>query len=196
MNTALKLLPTKGFLRPVLVCVLLSVVFCLSVQAQLNFEFLEGKFLLKGQVVDIASGKPVGFANIMVNNSGKGITCDNEGRFSIYVYVKDTLKFTSVGYLAKTVYAYNIDSADMYTLQVKMAPDVIKLKTAEIYYWGDRRKFDDAFMAAKDMNKVTIPGIAPPKYSNKPPKAKFTNPISFLYEHVKKRRAANPDFKP
>ncbi|MFN8286666.1 MAG: carboxypeptidase-like regulatory domain-containing protein [Chitinophagales bacterium] len=182
------------FLRLVLACGLLLAVG--SIKAQLNFEFLEGKFLIKGQVVDIASGQPVGFANIALNSGGKGITCDNEGRFTLYVYLKDTLKFSSVGYLAKTVYAYNIDSGEMYTLQVKMAPDVIKLKTAEIYYWGDRGKFNDAFIAAKDMNKVVIPGIAPPKYSNTPPKAKFTNPISFLYERVKKRRAADPDFKP
>ena len=51
-------------------------------------------------------------------------------------------------------------------------------------------------MEAQHLNEVNIPGIAKPKYSNITPKAKFTNPVSFLYQHVKRKRAANPDFKP
>lgn len=188
------MLAQRTMLRCAFIYGLLSIVY--SLNAQLNFDFLEGKFLIKGQVTDVQTGRPVGFANIIINSSGKGITCDNEGNFSMYVYRKDTLHISSVGYLAKQIYVVNIDSADIYTVAVKLAPDAIKIKDVVIYPWGDRDKFPEAFMAAKDMNKVTIPGVAPPKYSNVAPKPKFTNPVSFLYDKFKKKRSANPDFKP
>jgi hypothetical protein len=74
--------------------------------------------------------------------------------------------------------------------------DFIKLKDVTIYPFGNKEEFIDAFLDAKGVNKIDIAGIAPPKYGTVSPKAKFSNPISMLYNRVKKRSSANPDFKP
>lgn len=177
----------------------LSIVFgLLSIAsfAQLNFDFQQGKFLIKGRVIDVQSLKPVAFANIRIGETNKGITCDNEGAFAFYVYKNDTLKFTSTGYMNKSLHIADLDSTQLYTLEIQLIRDFVKLREVTIYPFRNKEEFVDAFMDAKNINKVSIVGIAEPKYSNVTPKAKFTNPISFLYEHIKKRRAANPDFKP
>src|SRR4051812_37470627 len=72
--------------------------------SQLNFDFQEGKFLIKGKVVDLHEKTPIPMANIRVNGTGKGITCDNEGNFTMYVYKRDTLKFSSTGYIPKVIH--------------------------------------------------------------------------------------------
>lgn len=164
--------------------------------AQLNFDFTAGKFMIKGKVVDVQTKTPISFANVVFVKNGRGVTCDNEGNFVLYVYPTDTLRFSSTGYLNKIMHVQDIDSSKYYTLEIGLMHDFIKIKDVIIYPFRTRDEFVDAFMNAKDVNKVSIAGIAPPKYSNIPPKAKFSNPISFLYDKVKRRRAASPDFKP
>jgi hypothetical protein len=164
--------------------------------AQLNFDFQEGKFLIKGTVVDLQSKLPISYANIRVNSTGKGLTCDNEGNFACYVYRKDTLRFSSTGYISKVIHVYDIDSSDFYTLEIQLLHDFVKIREVTIYPFRSKEEFVDAFLDAKGVNKIEVAGIAPPKYGTVSPKAKFSNPISMLYERVKKRRAANPDFKP
>jgi len=168
----------------------------LALNAQLNYDYTKGKFLIKGTVVDLHTHAPVPLANIKIVNSGRGLTCDNEGNFTLYVSKSDTLAFSSTGYITKVFHVVNFDSTKYYTLQIELLHDFIKLKEVTIYPYKDLDEFKKAFVDAKDQNKVVIPGIAPPKYSNKIPKAKFTNPISYLYEKLKKKGAANPDFKP
>jgi hypothetical protein len=163
---------------------------------QLNFDFQQGKFLIKGKVIDLQAKTPIPLANIRVNGTGKGITCDNAGNFTMYVYKSDTLKFSSTGYIPKVIHVYDMDSTQLYTLEIQLMHDFIKLKEVTIYPFKNKEEFVDAFLDAKGVNKIDIAGIAPPKYGTISPKAKFSNPISMLYEHVKKRRVANPDFKP
>lgn len=179
--------------------IVLSAIYCLSsiiCFSQLNFDFQQGKFLIKGKVVDVETKNGVPLTNIRINGTNRGVTCDNEGVFAFYVYKNDTLKFTSTGYLPKTIHIADLDSNSFYTLEIQLIHDFVKLKQVIIYPFRDKEEFEEAFMDARNLNKITIAGIAPPKYSNKIPKAKFTNPISFLYERIKKRRAANPDFRP
>ncbi|MCW5909177.1 MAG: carboxypeptidase-like regulatory domain-containing protein [Chitinophagales bacterium] len=164
--------------------------------SQLNFDFQEGKFLIKGTVVDLQTKRAIPLANIKVNSSGRGVTCDGDGNFSMYVAKSDTLKFSSVGYIAKVFHVYDLDSTKYYTLQIELLHDFIKLKEVTIYPFSTKEEFVDAFMDAKNVGKIKIEGIAEPKYSNVTPKAKFTNPVSFLYERVKRKRAADPEFKP
>ena len=90
----------------------------------------------------------------------------------------------------------DLDSTTYYTLEIQLKHDFIKLKEVTIYPFRSKEEFVDAFLEAKGVNKIDIAGIAPPKYGTVSPKAKFSNPISMLYERVKKRRAANPDFRP
>jgi hypothetical protein len=168
----------------------------MNLHSQLNFDFQEGKFLIKGTVVDLQTKRPIPLANIKVTNTGKGITCDSEGNFSMYVSLRDTLKFSSVGYIAKVFHVSDLDSTQYYTLQIELLHDFVKLKDVVIYPFNTKEEFNDAFLAAKNIGKIKIAGIADPKYSNITPRAKFTNPISFLYERTKRKRAANPEFKP
>jgi hypothetical protein len=178
---------------------LFTCMLCLFTQglnAQLNYDYLEGKFLIKGTVIDVQSKKPVPLTNIKILNSGKAVTTDSEGKFSFYVYKTDTLKFSSVGYLNKTMHISDLDPANYYTMEIQLIHDFVKLKEVTIYPFRNKEEFIEAFMDAKDVGKLEIYGIDKPKYSNKIPKAKFNNPISLLYEKVKKRRAANPDFRP
>ena len=146
--------------------------------------------------MDVQTKTPIPLVNIRVNGTGKGVTCDNDGNFTFYVYKKDTLKFSSTGYIPKVIHVYDLDSTQYYTLEITLIHDFVKLKDVTIYPFRNKEEFVDAFLDAKGVNKVQIAGIAPPKYGTVSPKAKFSNPISMLYERVKKRRAANPDFKP
>jgi hypothetical protein len=164
--------------------------------AQLNFDYTEGKFLIKGQVIDLKTKTPIPMANLKITNSGKGIACDNEGNFKIYVSLKDTLRFSSTGYIAKVIHVSDIDSNKYYVMEVELLRDFIKLGPVTIYPFKNKDEFIQAFKDSKDVNKLIIPGIAAPKYTNNVPHAKLSNPISLLYEKVKKRRAADPDFKP
>lgn len=188
---------STAFMRPTmggLVC-LLFMLFAVPGSAQLNYAFTAGKFMIKGKVIDVQSRNPVPLANILFNSSNKGITCDNEGYFTLYVSKSDTLKFSSTGYISKIIHISDLDSANYYTLEIQLIHDFIKLKEVTIYPFRTKEEFADAFRETKT-EQLVVAGVAPPKYSKVPPKAKFYNPISFLYDRVKKRRAANPDFKP
>ena len=167
-----------------------------SAFSQLNFAFQEGTFLIKGKVIDLQSKKPVPFTNIRINSTNRCITCDNEGSFTMYVSKTDTLRFSSTGYTPKSLHVSDFDSSKYYTLEIQLMHDFVKLKEVMIYPFHTKEEFVDAFLDWRDVNKVNIVGIAPPKYSHITTRAKFNNPISLLYERVKKRRAANPDFKP
>ena len=182
---------SKGWLLSIVCC--LSSIVCF---AQLNYDYTAGKFLIKGKVVDVQTKAPIPLANIIFIKNGRGVNCDNEGNFTMYVYQYDTLKFSSTGYISKNIHISDIDSSKYYTMEIQLIHDFIKIKDVIIYPYHSKEEFIDAFMDAKDINKISIAGIAPPKYSHITPKAKFSNPISFLYERVKKRRAANQDFKP
>lgn len=173
--------------------------FCLaalSASAQLNFDFQEGKILIKGTVVDAVSKKALPLANIRNLNSGKAYSSNSEGQFTLYVGPNDTLRFTSVGYLGKNIHIADIEKSKYYTLVIELYTDAIRIKEVVIYPFRNRDEFVDAFMDAKEVNKVLLPGIEKPKYSNATPKAKLTNPVSFIYERMRKKRAADPDFKP
>jgi len=169
---------------------------CAILDAQLNFSYTAGKFLLKGTVVDLRSHKPVALANVAITNTGRGVTTDVDGNFTMYVGPRDTLKFSSTGYVPKVIHVYDIDSTKYYTLEVLLMPDVIKIKDVVIYPFKDVDGFKKAFIDANGVGKLVINGIAAPKYTNNIPHAKFYNPISFLYDHIKKKSSANPDFRP
>ena len=182
---------TRAFLLSIVSCL-----FSIVCTAQLNFDFQKGKFLIKGKVVDIQTKTPLSFVNIRINGTGKGLTCDNDGNFTCYVYKSDTLKFSSTGYISKVIHVYDLDSTQYYILQIQLMHDFIKLKDVTMYPFNNKDEFIDAFMEAKGVKKSASAGIAAPKYGTISPKAKFSNPISLLYEHMKHRRAANPDFRP
>jgi hypothetical protein len=184
--------------RNIIKIVLLTLVLgsgLLNVNAQLNYDFTAGKFLIKGKVVDLGTQAPVPMANIRIVGTRRGLTCESDGSFTMYVSKTDTLEFSSTGYVSKLYVVAAFDSSKYYTLNIELLHDFIKLKEVTVYPFKDVDEFKTAFIGTKDLRKDFM-GIAPPKYSNVIPKAKFSNPISFLYDKIKKRSAADPDFKP
>jgi len=177
----------------ILTCVL--VVSSFSLNAQLNFDYTAGKFLIKGKVVDINSHVPVPLANIRIVASGRGLTCNGDGSFTMYVSKSDSLEFSSTGYITRVFRAADFDSTQYYTLQIELIHDFIKLHEVNIYPFKDVDEFKAAFLDTRDL-RVDFMGIEAPKYSNITPKARFSNPISYLYDKLKKKGAADPDFKP
>ncbi|OJV30840.1 MAG: hypothetical protein BGO32_10130 [Bacteroidetes bacterium 37-13] len=167
-----------------------------GVQAQLNFDFQEGTFLIKGRVADLQTHDAIPKLNVTLTSKRTGVTADIEGVFSMYVFPTDTLRFSSLGYISKTLPVSKIPKDSIYNIYVELIKDFVKLKEVTIYPYHSKEEFKQAFMEAKEVNKVVLPGIAPPKYSTNVPRPKFTNPISFLYQKTKKKRAANPDFRP
>jgi hypothetical protein len=167
----------------------------LVLEAQLNYDYTAGKFLIKGKVVDMGTQSPVPMANIRIANSHRGLTCESDGSFTMYVSKTDSLEFSSTGYITKVFSVASFDSSRYYTLSIELLHDFIKLKDVMIYPFRDLDEFKTAFIGAKQ-GAFVVPGIAPAKYSNNVVKPKFTNPISYLYDRLKKKAAADPDFKP
>jgi hypothetical protein len=167
-----------------------------NMSAQLNFDYTEGKILLKGTVVDMQSKAILPNASIVIHNRNKGQSADAEGKFQIYVYPTDTLRFSSLGYIWKEIPVNGIPESMRYSLTILLMKDFYKLKEVTIYPFSNKREFEEAFVKGEGIaNNVLVPGIEAPKYIHKE-KAKFYNPISSIYERVKKKRAGNPDFKP
>jgi len=189
-------MPSNVLVRIILLFVICFSMSVFSAKAQIDFTFQEGTFLIKGRVSDLQSHQGISKANIVILNRRTGATADADGNFKIYVFPTDTLKFTSINYISKEFPVSAIEKDSQYNVNVELMRDFIKLKDVVIYPFGNLDEFKQAFMEAKDVNKVVLPGIAPPKYSSKIPKAKFSNPISFIYDRAKKKRAADPDFRP
>jgi len=166
-----------------------------SAIAQLNYEFTEGKYMIKGVVTDLKTDEHIPNANIWVTNQKKGITADVNGQFTMYVYASDTLRFSSIGYINKTIPVSAIPENEKYTINIQLVPDIYSLKTVTIYPFHDRDEFIEAFIKGPSGKAyIAVPGIDPPKYHHKE-KAKFYNPISSLY-NLTHKSAGDPDFKP
>lgn len=180
-----------------LVMVILMIWGGFAAKAQLNFEFTEGKYMIKGQVTDLKTSGSVPYANVWITNQKKGVASDQDGKFTMYIYPTDTLRFSALGYIPKTIPASAISEKDKYTFTIQLVEDIYSLKTVTIYPFHNREEFADQFIKGTGMSKpVTIAGIDAPKYIHKE-KAKFYNPISAIYNNIKKNRsAADPNFKP
>jgi hypothetical protein len=175
--------------------VLVMAMVSVSVHAQLNYEYTEGKYMIKGVVTDLKTDQPIPNANIWITNQKKGITADLDGRFTMYVYPTDTLRFSSLGYINKTIPVSAVPDRDKYVISIQLVPDIYSLKTVTIYPFHDRDEFIEAFIKGPGNKQAfVIPGIDPPKYSHKE-KTKFYNPISSLY-NLTHKNAADPNFKP
>ncbi|MCS6819508.1 MAG: carboxypeptidase-like regulatory domain-containing protein [Chitinophagales bacterium] len=152
--------------------------------------------MIKGKVTDLQNKTPLYKANVYVLNRRTGISSDQDGSFSLYVFPNDTIKCSLVGYIPKVIAINSIHRDSLYQIHIEMIKDFVKLKEVTIYPFRNKDEFKQAFMDAKEEHKIQLPGIAPPKYTTNVPRPRFTNPVSLLYESVKRKRAANPDFKP
>lgn len=185
-------LPKRTFTLFVLVLLVFN---CTTALAQLNFEYTEGKYMIKGTVTDLKSDLAIPNANIWITNQKKGVSADINGQFTMYVYPTDTLRFSSLGYISKTIPVSAIPEREKYTIAIQLVPDIYSLKTVTIYPFHDRDEFIEAFIKGPTTKAyIAIPGIDPPKYRHKE-KTKFYNPISSLY-NLTHKKAGDPDFKP
>ena len=168
-----------------------------SAMAQMNFDYTEGKFLIKGRISDLKSEQGITNANIWITNRKKGVVSDVNGEFTMYVYPTDTLKFSSLGYINKTIPISAIPERDRYTIAIQLVPDIYSLSQVTIYPFHDRDGFIQAFLKGTGTYKnYYIPGYEPSKYAHKE-KTKFYNPISSIYDRIQRgKRAGNVDFKP
>ena len=166
-----------------------------SAMAQLNFEYTEGKYMIKGVITDLKTDQSIPNANVWITNQKKGVSADADGRFTMYVYPSDTLRFSSIGYINKTIPVSAIPDREKYTIVIELVPDIYSLKTVTIYPFHDRDEFIEAFIKGPSTKAyIQVPGIDPPKYKHKE-KSKFYNPISSLY-NLTHKHAGDPDFKP
>ncbi len=133
-----------------------------ALNAQLNYDFTAGKFLIKGKVVDLGTQAPVPMANIRIVGTHRGLTCESDGSFTMYVSKTDTLEFSSTGYVSKLYVVAAFDSSKYYTLNIELLHDFIKLKEVTIYPFKDVDEFKTAFIGTKDLRKDFM-GIAAPK---------------------------------
>jgi hypothetical protein len=86
---------------------------------------------LRGKVVDANNNNPLAFVNIVFDQSGRGVSCDIDGRFEI----KDLsgikqLHFSYVGYMDTSIAVANIKGG---FLLLKMRPKSYHLKEVKIY---------------------------------------------------------------
>jgi hypothetical protein len=114
--------------------------------AQLNFDYTEGKILLKGQTFDMQTHSALPNASIVVINRKKGLSSDGEGKFQIYVYPTDTLKFSYMGYIPKEIPVSGIPEEMRYTLNIDIIRDFYKLKEVTIFPFSNKREFAEAFI--------------------------------------------------
>lgn len=165
--------------------------------AQLNFEYTEGKILLKGKITDLQTHSSLPNASIVIKARKKGLVADEDGNFQIYVYPSDTLRFSSLNYIYKDVEVAEIPDSMRYSLNITLMRDFYKLKEVTIYPYASKREFEEAFVKGSGVPKnILVPGIDAPTYKHKE-KAKFYNPISTIYNRIKsKRSVADPNFEP
>jgi CarboxypepD_reg-like domain len=166
-------------------------------QAQLNFDYTEGKVFIKGQVTNMKTLAAVPYANIWIPNRHKGITADGEGKFSMYLYPDDTIRCTSLGFIIKTIPIKAITDKERYVMNVQLIEDIYTLKSVTIYPFRNKDEFARAFIKGQGVYQpILVSGISPPKYKHVE-RSGIASPISAIYNRIKARRsAADPNFKP
>lgn len=99
-----------------------------------------------GLVVTGDSLKPLPYSTIWVKGTRRGTTTDYYGFFSMPVYEKDTLRFTSVGYKESFFIIPDTLTRNRYSAVQMMTRDTIHLAETVIYPWPTREQFRQAFL--------------------------------------------------
>ena len=99
-----------------------------------------------GLVLTGDSLKPLPYSTIWVKGTRRGTTTDYYGFFSLPVYEKDTLRFTSVGYKESFYIVPDTLTRHRYSAVQMMTKDTIHLAETVIYPWPTREQFRRAFL--------------------------------------------------
>ncbi|MBK7212612.1 MAG: carboxypeptidase-like regulatory domain-containing protein [Bacteroidales bacterium] len=104
-----------------------------------------------GVVITADSLRPVPFANIAVEKTGRGTTTDYWGFFSIVVRKNDMISFSAMGFKKVNYRIPDTLSSNRYSLIQVMSSDTIMLAETVIYPWPTKEQFRRAFI------KLNIP---------------------------------------
>jgi len=99
-----------------------------------------------GLVVTGDSLAPVPYTTVWVKNTRRGTITDFYGFFSIAVYERDTLRFSSVGFKEVNYVVPDTLSQSRYSAIQIMSRDTIYLPETVIYPWPTREQFRHAFI--------------------------------------------------
>lgn len=99
-----------------------------------------------GLVVTGDSLAPVPYTTVWVKNTRRGTITDFYGFFSIAVYERDTLRFSSVGFKDVSYVVPDTLSQSRYSAIQIMSQDTIYLTETVIYPWPTREQFRHAFI--------------------------------------------------
>lgn len=103
-----------------------------------------------GIITDTDSNTVVPYVTI-TNLSNKGIkyAANYQGYFSIIVNPGDTVVFSAVGFVSKTLVLPSVIAEHQYTAMVKIKPEVVYLKAITIYPWATVEEFNKQFLTMK-----------------------------------------------
>lgn len=113
--------------------IILSLVFFNCIILNLTGQQLQERYLnFSGVVMESDSLKPLVDVYYSLNGKLSGIS-DNEGKFSIYAKVGDTLFFSHVGYRNRTFKISDSLKQDNYLLGILLTRDTIRLREVLIF---------------------------------------------------------------
>lgn len=103
-----------------------------------------------GIITDTDSNTVVPYVTI-TNMSNKGIkyAANYQGYFSIIVNPGDTVVFSAVGFVSKTLVLPQVITEHQYTAMIKIKPEVVYLKAITIYPWATVEEFNKQFLSMK-----------------------------------------------
>jgi hypothetical protein len=103
-------------------------------------ELAYSQSTISGKVLDQSSKKPIAYANIGIVNTNVGTISNEDGTFALKVpnqYAKETLLFSAIGFVKKSVPVKSILSAD---LTILLEEQVIQLKEVTIASTKEKNK--------------------------------------------------------
>lgn len=104
-------------------CILIAALMCSAALAQ--------NISVSGNVTDASTGNPIPFASVHLDGTMIGVSCDNEGHYSISVPFDGKLVFTSIGYRTTEV---TVASSGI--IDVEMHPDTELLDETIVVAYG------------------------------------------------------------
>lgn len=126
-----------------------GLIFFISVFAVQGQRIPRRVIQLSGLVVTGDSLAPVPYTTVWVKNTRRGTITDFYGFFSIAVYERDTLRFSSVGFKEVLFVVPDTMSQPRYSAIQVMSRDTIYLTETVIYPWPTREQFRHAFIYAE-----------------------------------------------
>lgn len=108
-----------------------------------NAQDAADKVLLTGVVLSGDPLVPVPNTNIIVQNKNKGTASNENGFFSFYAEVNDTLKFSAVGFKDGQYVVPDELNQDHYSIVQIMTNDTIWLQETIIFPWKDYETFGE-----------------------------------------------------